>query len=72
MFQKIQKLIQKLKEKGQGAVEYALILGFVAVIVIYMMNASKLESTVEQNVSNANAAGAAVTAKFATASATGT
>ena len=40
MFKKIQKLIDKLKasEKGQGMVEYALIIAFVAAIAIVALN----------------------------------
>ena len=40
MFKKIQKLIDKLKvsEKGQGMVEYALIIAFVAAIAIFALN----------------------------------
>lgn len=42
MFKKIQKLIDKLKasEKGQGMVEYALIIAFVAAIAIFALNGS--------------------------------
>ena len=40
MFKYIQKLIDKLKvsEKGQGMVEYALIIAFVAAIAIFALN----------------------------------
>ena len=40
MIQYIQKLIDKLKvsEKGQGMVEYALIIAFVAAIAIFALN----------------------------------
>ena len=40
MLQYIQKLINKLKvsEKGQGMVEYALIIAFVAAIAIFALN----------------------------------
>ena len=40
MLQRIQKLINKLKvsEKGQGMVEYALIIAFVAAIAIFALN----------------------------------
>ena len=47
MLQYIQKLINKLKisEKGQGMVEYALIIAFVAAIAIFALN-GKLRDTV--------------------------
>ena len=40
MMQYIQKLLKKLKatEKGQGMVEYALIIAFVAAIAIFALN----------------------------------
>ena len=40
MFKYINKLIKKLKasEKGQGMVEYALIIAFVAAIAIFALN----------------------------------
>ena len=40
LFKYIQKLINKLKvsEKGQGMVEYALIIAFVAAIAIFALN----------------------------------
>ena len=47
MLQRIQKLINKLKvsEKGQGMVEYALIIAFVAAIAIFALN-GKLKDTI--------------------------
>lgn len=38
MLQKVQSLIKKLKEKGQGVVEYVLILGFVALIAAALLS----------------------------------
>ena len=63
MLQYIQKLVDKLKasEKGQGMVEYALIIAFVAAIAIFALNGS-LRTAVsnaftkaEQNVTEATA-----------------
>ena len=34
MLQKIQRFVKKLAEKGQGVVEYALVLGFVAILAV--------------------------------------
>ena len=47
MFKYIQQLIDKLKvsEKGQGMVEYALIIAFVAAIAIFALN-GKLKDSV--------------------------
>ena len=47
LLQRIQKLINKLKvsEKGQGMVEYALIIAFVAAIAIFALN-GKLKDTI--------------------------
>ena len=54
MFQKIQKKIREfIKEKGQGTVEYALIIGFVAIIAVYMLTGSGLTSNAKANIDNA-------------------
>ncbi|MBR4643361.1 MAG: hypothetical protein IKO74_11700 [Selenomonadaceae bacterium] len=50
MLQKIQKKIQELiKEKGQGLVEYALILGLVAVIAVALFQSGGLKSKINQS-----------------------
>lgn len=51
MFQKIQKKIKEfLNEKGQGIVEYALILGFVGIIAIALISKSGLRNSVEADI----------------------
>lgn len=55
MIKYIQKLMDKLKksEKGQGMVEYALIIAFVAAIAIYVLN-NGLGTAVRQSFDNAS------------------
>ena len=55
MLQYIQKLVDKLKvsEKGQGMVEYALIIAFVAAIAIFALN-GQLKNSVSQAFEKAN------------------
>ena len=56
------KLRQKLSEKGQGMVEYAMILAAVAIIAVVVIwgtggeKEQTLESTVKQSFTNANTA----------------
>ena len=65
MLQKIQKKLQKLlKEKGQGIVEYALILGFVAVIAVILVSNGSLETTVKANIDNQNSVLKAMDSRF--------
>ena len=52
MLQKIQQLVKKLTEKGQGVIEYALMLGFVAVIAYYLIGTADLDTHVTKNVTN--------------------
>jgi len=55
MIKYIQKLMDKLKksEKGQGMVEYALIIAFVAAIAIYVLN-NGLGNAVRDSFNNAS------------------
>ena len=51
MLKRIFKLFRKKKlEKGQGVVEYALILGFVAVLAAYLLSGSKLIPSIETSI----------------------
>lgn len=48
----LKKIRELLIEKGQGIVEYALILGFVAIIAVGLLGGSGLADTVKQNIDN--------------------
>lgn len=49
MLKKIRELIS---EKGQGVVEYALILGFVAILAVSLIGGSGLVKAVQDNIDN--------------------
>ena len=52
MLQTIQQLVKKLTEKGQGIVEYALILGLAAVIAATLITNDNLKASVSTSVDN--------------------
>ena len=53
MLKKIREFFQKKdSEKGQGAVEYALVLGFVAIIAVYLLTGSGLQTSTQKNINN--------------------
>lgn len=55
MFQKIQKKVKEFfKEKGQGVVEYALLLGFVAIVAAYLSSSSGLIKQSQDNMNHIN------------------
>ena len=65
MFQKLQKKLKEFfGEKGQGAVEYALLLGFVATIIAYFTYSNGLTASTKQAMTNMNAQATAVTAAY--------
>ena len=51
----LKKIRKTLTQKGQGVVEYALILGFVAIIAVYLLTGSGLKDSLKTNINNANA-----------------
>lgn len=74
MFQKLQKKIKEFfEEKGQGAVEYALVLGFVAVIAVYLIGQSDIKGkVVDKGIGNATNAATELTKAYDSAKPTTT
>lgn len=65
MFKKIQEFVKKfIEEKGQGVVEYALILGFVAVIAVILLSKTSLQENVQANIDNQNSVLKAMDSRF--------
>ncbi len=65
MFQKLQKKLKEFfGEKGQGVVEYALVLGFVAVISVILLSKSSLQANIQKNIDNQNNVLSAMDARF--------
>ena len=64
----LKKLRELFTQKGQGTVEYALILGFIAIIAVYMLTGSGLKDTAKSNVDNAKAVGDSLKTEFTSAS----
>ncbi|MBR0261805.1 MAG: pilin [Selenomonadaceae bacterium] len=60
----LKKIKEFLKEKGQGVVEYALILGFIAVIAVGLLNYAGIKGGVDQNINNMSETLSAVTAAY--------
>ena len=71
MLQKIQKFFKKFTEKGQGLVEYALILGFAAVIGALLFKATGVQTQTSTALSNITTQGSAVNDLYTTATSTG-
>ena len=70
MLQKLQKKIKEFfGEKGQGVVEYALVLGFVAVIAVYLLTGSNIKDNVKDNIDNAQEVMTDMTAAYSDAKA---
>lgn len=70
MLQKIQKKLKEFfEEKGQGAVEYALVLGFVAIIAVYLIGNSNIKgAVVDKGIDNAKSATTKLQTEYNTAS----
>ena len=48
----LKKIREFISEKGQGVVEYALILGFVAILAVSLIGGSGLVKAVQDNIDN--------------------
>ena len=71
MLKKIREFFQKKdSEKGQGAVEYALVLGFVAVIAVYLLTGSNLTTDTKANIKNIDNVATAINKEYTDASKT--
>lgn len=66
----LKKLREFLSQKGQGTVEYALILGFVAIIAVYILTGSGLTKDVQKNIKNADTASALINVEYGLAAGT--
>lgn len=55
MLKKLQEKLKKfIEEKGQGVVEYALLLGFVAIVAAYLSSSSGLIKQSQDNMKHIN------------------
>ncbi|MBQ3336542.1 MAG: hypothetical protein IJS69_01065 [Selenomonadaceae bacterium] len=71
MLKKIREFFQKKdSEKGQGAVEYALVLGFVAIIAVYLLTGSGLQTSTKTNIANTKEVSDQIASDYATAKGT--
>ena len=48
----LKKIREFISQKGQGVVEYALLLGFVAILAVSLIGGSGLVDAVQQNISD--------------------
>ena len=65
MLQKISKFL--ISKNGQGVVEYALILGFVAVIAVFIFGSSGLKDSIQKNIQNINSVATLMDAEYSKA-----
>ena len=63
----LKKIREFLKEKGQGVVEYALILGFVAVLAVALIGSSGLQTSSKNNIDHAQSVLSTIDYQFSTA-----